>query len=324
MHNPILFGAAYYPEDWPESERPYDIKMMKEAGMNVMRFGEFAWRKMEPKPGEYDFKWLHEVIDDLAANGIKSILGTPTATPPRWFLKQYPDAAKLNADGHRTPHGGRRHCCSNNPDYQRESDKIVTAMAKEFGDDPNVIGWQLDNEIYSSGDGCICPHCVDKFHRHLEAKYGTIEALNAAWNLNLFSQAYDAFDEIPAPVRGWQNPHIRLEWRIAHYQSDIDFLHGHAAILRQYTKAPIGTDMMPLNGMGYEDMTEPMDVIQYNHYNIEENLPTLPFWFDHFRSFGKPFWNNCRSGISSYFLYLIFLNHFCGCFFIHLIYLNKS
>ena len=189
MNNPILFGAAYYPEDWPESERPFDIKMMKEAGMNVMRFGEFAWRKMEPKPGEYDFKWLHEVIDDLAANGIKSILGTPTATPPRWFLKQYPDAAKLNADGHRTPHGGRRHCCSNNPDYQRESDKIVTAMAKEFGDDPNVIGWQLDNEIYSSGDGCICPHCMNKFHRHLEAKYGTIEALNAAWNLNLFSQA---------------------------------------------------------------------------------------------------------------------------------------
>lgn len=291
MSEPILFGAAYYPEDWPESERPYDIKMMKEAGMNVMRFGEFAWRKMEPKPGEYDFKWLHDVIDDLAAAGIKSILGTPTATPPRWFLKQYPDAAKLNADGYRTPHGGRRHCCSNNPDYQRESEKIVTAMAKEFGSDPNVIGWQLDNEIYTHDSGCTCPHCMDNFHKHLENKYGTIEALNAAWNLNLFSQAYDAFDEIPAPIHGWQNPHIRLEWHIAHYQSDIDFIHSHAAILRQYTKAPIGTDMMPLNGMGYEDMTEPMDVIQYNHYNIEENLPTLPFWFDHFRSFGKPFWN---------------------------------
>ena len=143
MNNPILFGAAYYPEDWPESERPFDIKMMKEAGMNVMRFGEFAWRKMEPKPGEYDFKWLHEVIDDLAANGIKSILGTPTATPPRWFLKQYPDAAKLNADGHRTPHGGRRHCCSNNPDYQLESNKIVTAMARNSATIPmsSVGSW---------------------------------------------------------------------------------------------------------------------------------------------------------------------------------------
>ena len=291
MNKPILFGAAYYPEDWPESERPKDIVMMKKAGMNVMRFGEFAWHKMEPRPGEYDFRWLHEVVDDLAANGIKSILGTPTATPPRWFLKRHPQAARLEADGQRVPHGGRRHCCSNNPDYQRECAKIVEAMGREFGSDPNVIGWQLDNEIYSWGSGCTCPVCEEKFHRYLEQKYGEIDRLNQAWNLNLFSQAYDDFDEIPMPVRGWQNPHLKLEWDQFRYQSDIDFIHSHAAILRKYTTAPIGTDMMPVNGMSYEDMTEPLDVIQFNHYNTEENLPQLPFWYDHFRSFGKPFWN---------------------------------
>ena len=291
MHKPILFGAAYYPEDWPESERPYDIKMMKEAGMNVMRFAEFAWHNMEPKQGEYDFRWLHDVVDDLAANGIKSILGTPTATPPRWFLKKYPDAARLEPDGYRVPHGGRRHCCSNNPDYQRESAKIVEAMGKEFGSDPNVIGWQLDNEIYSWGNGCTCPVCEEKFHRYLEAKYGTADNMNRAWNLNLFSQAYDEFDEVPIPVHGWQSPHLKLEWDQFRYDSDIAYIHSHVEILRKYTKAPIGTDMMPVNGMGYEAMTEPMDVIQYNHYNTEENLPELPFWYDHFRSFGKPFWN---------------------------------
>ena len=140
MNESILFGAAYYPEDWPESQRPYDIEMMKKAGMNVMRFGEFAWHNMEPRPGEFDFAWLHRVVDDLGANGIKSILGTPTATPPRWFLLRYPDAAVLEPNGQRALHGGRRHCCSNNPDYQRHSAAIVEAMAKEFGDDPNVIG----------------------------------------------------------------------------------------------------------------------------------------------------------------------------------------
>ncbi len=290
MNDPILFGAAYYPEDWPESQRPYDIEMMKKAGMNVMRFGEFAWHNMEPRPGEFDFAWLHRVVDDLGANGIKSILGTPTATPPRWFLLRYPEAAKVEHDGRRIPHGGRRHICSNNPDYRRHSAAIVEAMAKEFGDDPNVIGWQLDNEIYGWG-GCLCNHCRDGFRNYLREKYGTIEEVNRQWNLNIFSQAYDGFDEIQVPVGGWQNPHIRLEWNAFHYKSDMEFIHSHGDILRQYTKAPVGTDMMPLNGMSYQDMTAPLDVIQFNHYNTVEDLPMLPLWFDHIRSFGKPFWN---------------------------------
>lgn len=291
MSEQILFGAAYYPEDWPESQRPQDIEMMKKAGMNVMRIGEFAWHNMEPRPGEFDFGWLHRVVDDLAANGIKSILGTPTATPPRWFLLRYPEAAQLDANGLRIPHGGRRHCCSSNPDYQRHSAAIVEAMAKEFGDDPNVIGWQLDNEIYTGLPGCTCDHCRDGFHQYLREKYGTIDNVNQEWDLNLWSQAFGDFDEIQIPARGWQSPQLRLEWAQYHYQADIRFIHSHAAILRQHTKAPIGTDMMPLNGMGYQDMTAPLDVLQYNHYNTEENLPQLPFWFDYIRSFGKPFWN---------------------------------
>ena len=291
MNDPILFGAAYYPEDWPESQRPYDIEMMKKAGMNVMRFGEFAWHNMEPRPGEFDFGWLHRVVDDLAANGIKSILGTPTATPPRWFLLRYPDAAILEPDGVRAKHGGRRHCCSNNPDYQRHCAAIVEAMGKEFADDPNVIGWQMDNEIYSDFGNCDCGHCRNGFHRYLREKYGTIEEVNKAWNLNIFSQAYDDFDQIQTPTRSWQNPHIRLEWMEFHHQSDISFIHSHVDILRQYTKAPISTDMMPFNGMSYPDMTAPLDVIQFNHYNTVEDLPTLPLWFDYIRSFGKPFWN---------------------------------
>ncbi len=291
MNDPILFGAAYYPEAWPESERPYDIQKMKEAGMNVMRIGEFAWSVMEPREGEYHFQWLHEVIDDLAANGIQTILGTPTATPPRWFLLKHPEGARLEANGQRAPHGGRRHCCSNNPDYQRICLAIAEAMGKEFGDDPNVIGWQIDNEIYSWDVGCVCPVCEEKFHRFLEAKYGTIGNLNTAWNLNLWSQTYWAFDEIPVP-KGWANPHLKLEWALFRYESDIQFIHAQADILRKYTKAPIGTDMMPVNGMGHEAMTEPLDVVQYNHYNTEENLSyQLPFWYDHFRSFGKPMWN---------------------------------
>ncbi len=286
-----FLGCAYYPEDWDESEIDYDIRMMKEAGITCARIGEFAWRKMEPVRGFYSFGWLHHVIDKLKEAGISVILGTPTATPPIWLSQAYPDVLVEKPDGTHSNHGGRRHCCSVNPHYLDACDAIVHAMGREFGEDPNVIGWQLDNEIYSVSC-CTCALCVKEFHRFLEEKYGTIENLNARWNLNLFSQAYDRFDEIPPAVLAWHNPHIQLDWKLSHYRADIAFMHRQAAILRQYTTAPIGTDMMPFNGMDYEEMIEPLDIVEFNHYNVPGNLHEAVFWFDFLRTLkDRPFWN---------------------------------
>ncbi len=282
-----FLGCAYYPEDWDTKEIAYDIHMMQEAGITCARIGEFAWRKMEPVRGMYDFDWLHYVVDALHEAGIAVILGTPTATPPIWLSRAFPDVIHPG-----TRHGGRRHCCSNNPHYLEASDAIVHAMGREFGKDPAVIGWQLDNEIYTWGAGCTCSHCVKAFHDFLKEKYGTIEELNARWNLNLFSQAYDSFDDVPIANNAWHNPHINLDWRLAHHKADMDFMHRQAAILRQYTNAPIGTDMMPLNGLDYEGMTEPLDVVQFNHYNVPGNLHEVVFWFDFLRTLkDRPFWN---------------------------------
>ena len=170
--NRILLGANYYPEDWDASLIDFDIEKMKECGFNIVRIAEFSWKKMEPVEGEYDFAWLHRVVDKMYAAGIGVILGTPTATPPHWFVKKYPEALMLHEDGVRNSHGGRRHCCSNNPDYIRYSEKIVEKLAKEFGGDPSVIGWQIDNEIYHNGIGCCCEHCIKAFHEYLTEKYG--------------------------------------------------------------------------------------------------------------------------------------------------------
>ncbi len=291
MNTPFL-GAAYYPEDWDESDIPFDIAKMKEAGLKVARIGEFAWRKMEPEKGRFDFGWLHHVVDELGKNGIKTVMGTPTATPPIWLLKEHPEAAVLDADNIRTSHGGRRHCCSNVPAYLEASDKIVEAMAKEFGDDENIIGWQIDNEIYQWGDGCCCEYCKNGFHRYLEKKYGTVEELDRRWDLNLFSQAYDSFDDIPAAVNAWHNPHIKYEWLVFHQESHIAFVHRQTDILRKYVKAPIGTDMMPVNGLDYEKTTEKLDIVMFNHYNDVDNLGDTLFWFDYLRTLKKaPFWN---------------------------------
>ena len=291
VRTPFL-GCAYYPEDWDDDQLSYDINMMKEAGIACARIGEFAWRKMEPAPGQYEFDWLHRVVDALGEAGIAVVLGTPTATPPVWLGEAHPDVFVLHENGTRAQHGGRRHCCSNNPHYLAACDGIVRAMGREFGSDPNVIGWQLDNEILSWGTGCTCEYCVNAYHERLKREYGTVENLNARWNLNLFSQAYDRFEQVPGDWNAWHNPHLKYEWAAAHYDADIAFIHRQAALLREYTKAPIGTDMMPTNAMDYETMCGKMDVVMYNHYNTPENLSDAVFWFDFLRTLkDRPFWN---------------------------------
>ncbi len=291
---PPYLGVAYYPEDWPDEEMDRDIAKMKEIGINVARIAEFAWHRMEPAPGEFDFSYFHKVVDKLGAAGIGVVLGTPTATPPIWLGKLFPDVFQEHKDGRKASHGGRRHCCSNNPHYNEYSMRIVDRMAKEFADDPAVIGWQIDNEIYSGGLGCCCPECHARFQERMRAKFGTIDKLNEAWNLNLFSQWYDDFDEIPVPRDAWHNPHLIMEWQIFQNDNHVQFVHRQAEVMKKYIKnVPIGTDTMPVNGMDYRDMTSKLDIVQFNHYNTTDNLWSVGLWFDYLRTLKpeQPFWN---------------------------------
>ena len=286
----ILLGANYYPEDWDIEEIDSDIEKMKECGFNIVRIAEFSWKKMQPNEDTYDFSWLHLVIDKMKSAGISVILGTPTATPPHWLLKKHPDMAVLNSNGTRMSHGGRRHCCSSNPSYNKYCSEIVERLASEFGNDENIIGWQIDNEIYPFSDGCCCDYCRDNFHSHLREKYGSIENINKAWNLNLFSQAYDEICDIPIPINAWHNPHIKLEWKLSQAKNHINFIHMQADIIKRYSYAPIGTDTMLLGGIDYRVMNEKLDVSQFNHYDTD--LEYVCMWMDYMRGFSKiPFWN---------------------------------
>jgi len=288
----IYFGVDYYPEDWEEEFIDSDIQKMKECGFNVVRIGEFAWKKDEPEEGIFNFSWLHRVVDKMAAAGISVIMGTPTATPPHWLYKKYPDMAIVSPQGARTEHGGRRHCCSSNLNYKKYSSIIVEKLAQEFGSNENIIGWQIDNEIYPWGQGCCCESCIDSFHKYLKKKYGSVENINKAWNLNLFSQAYDSIDDIPVPINAWHNPHIKLEWNLSQAKNHVEFVHMQTEILKKYTTVPIGTDTMPFNAIDYRTLNEKLDVVQFNHYNLPENITVAAMWMDYLRHFSKiPFWN---------------------------------
>lgn len=299
---PPFLGVAYYPEDWDVSEIDKDIEKMLSIGINVARIGEFAWHKMEPSDGEFDFSWLHNVVEKLKNAGLAIVMGTPTAVPPVWLTKKYPDMLIEYRNGRVMQHSGRRHACSNHPEYLKYSARIVEKMAMEFGADEAIIGWQIDNEIYlQNNEGCFCKNCEEKYRKHLEKKFGTVEEMNKRLNLNLFSQWYDSFDEVPLPRDTWENPHLKQEFLISAGKANIDFVAMQAEILKKYTKAPIGTDQIPLNGMNYRELHKPLDVIQFNHYNVPEDLWECCLWFDYLRTMKeRPFWNTetatCFSG----------------------------
>ena len=157
FHSPPYLGAAYYPEAWSIDEMDTDIARMKESGMSVMRIGEFAWSTMEPEEGRYEFDWLHTVVDRLAAEGIATVLGTPTCTPPAWLTERYPEILPVMDDGRQMRHGERAHRCPNSPIYREYCERIARQMGEHFGRDANVIGWQIDNEVHPVGNrGCCC------------------------------------------------------------------------------------------------------------------------------------------------------------------------
>lgn len=196
----MKFGVCYYPEQWPEERWHTDARMMREAGLDMVRIAEFAWAKMEPADGRYDWSWLDKAIETLAAAGLDVILGTPTAAPPAWLSHAHPDVLRVDADGRARQHGTRRHVCPNSPTYRHFSRRIAQQMVRRYGRHPGIIGWQIDNEFGGGKSGrCYCPHCAAAFREWLQVRYGDITALNDAWGAIFWSQTYGDWAEIMPP-----------------------------------------------------------------------------------------------------------------------------
>jgi beta-galactosidase len=208
----LHFGAAYYPEHVTTERVAEDARLMKEAGVNLVRMGEFSWIRMEPEEGGYDFSWLDHAVETLAAHGVKSLLCTPTATPPKWVMDKYPDVHQFHADGRRREFGGRRHYCVNSPSYRRLSVRIAEAIGNHYAGNPHVIGYQIDNELMAEDPYCHCPTCVEAFRGWLRKKFGTVEELNRRWGLDFWSQCYRSFDEVALPrINAHQSPSSTLD-----------------------------------------------------------------------------------------------------------------
>jgi len=196
----IALGVCYYPEHWPEERWAEDARQMAELGLSVVRVGEFAWSRLEPKSGDYRFDWLERAIDTLHQAGLKVVLGTPTATPPKWLVNEMPDMLPVSRAGNVRSFGSRRHYSFSHEGYRSHCARIVTALAKRFGNHPGVIAWQTDNE-YDCHDTTLSFSPVDKaaFHDWLAQKYQSPDALNRSWGNVFWSMEVDDFSDVDLP-----------------------------------------------------------------------------------------------------------------------------
>jgi beta-galactosidase len=216
----VFFGVAYYPEHWPEERWSVDAQLMQEAGINGARMGEFAWSKIEPVEGAYDFTWLDKAIALLADHGIKIMMCTLSRTPPPWVFHKYPEIRNVRADGHTSNYGHRYTVCLNNPTFVELSQRIDRAVVEHYAGHKHVIAWHIDNEI-GAGNECFCDVCRGKFVAYLRDKYGTVENLNAKWGAHFWSFTFSAFEEVPLPM-GVRFPSPSLALEYARFQSKIN------------------------------------------------------------------------------------------------------
>lgn len=264
-------GVDYYPEHWERKFWNKDIARMKTVGVKVVRIAEFAWSRLEPEEGRYDFGWLDEIISLLAESGMKIILGTPTNCAPLWLYRRYPETLQTEKTGFKTATGIRGHRCQTSPVFRRFVRKIVGEMAKRYAKHSAVAAWQLDNEIESNH--CHCAFCTEKFRDYLRGKFGTVEALNRAYGNDVWSGDFSSFEDIQTPLGdkylpGWLNPSFMLDYERFASEATSDFVKFQANIIRKVNPRAIITTngCFGENTPDYHRLFQVLDVASYDNY----------------------------------------------------------
>jgi len=266
-------GTCYYPEHWPEDIWQQDATRMVEAGLTWVRIGEFSWARIEPTPEDLQWDWLDRAIETLGHAGLKVVLGTPTATPPRWMAERHPDMFAVDAQGNRRGFGSRRHYCFSHKGYLGESQRITRLMAERYGSNPHVAAWQTDNE-YGCHDTTISYSDAARlaFRDWLFAQFnGDIEELNAAWGNVFWSMVYRDFSEIDLPNLTVTEPNPAHVLAFKRFSSDqvVRFNRAQVEILKTFTQAPLTHNYMGrITDFDHFKLGEDLEISSWDSYPL--------------------------------------------------------
>jgi len=273
----LLHGGDYNPDQW--LDRPdivdEDFRLFPLAGANAVSLGIFAWTRLEPEDGKYDFGWLDSLMARLEKAGMAVILATPSGAKPAWMSQKYPEILRCQANRIRDLHGGRHNHCYTSPTYRRKAVEMNTRLAERYGKRPSLILWHVSNEY--NGE-CHCPLCQDAFRAWLQKRYTTLEELNKAWWTDFWSHRLTDWSQVESPApQGESSLHgLILDWkRFVDHQS-LDFFRAESAPLRRITpNLPITVNMMgTYPGLNYWSWAPYVDIISWDNYPRWHNAET--------------------------------------------------
>ncbi len=268
--DPVYYGGDYNPEQWPASTWREDVRLMREAGVNLVTVGVFSWARLEPQEGRFDFAWLREVLDLLEGAGIGADLATPTASPPPWAATRYEDLAPVDERGARYSHGSRQALCVVSPNYRRLALAMTTKLVDELGHHPAVRMFHVHNEYACHVPYCYCDHHAASFRAWLQRRYGTVEELNEAWGTAFWSQGYSSYEEVlpPRMTPTFGNPAQLLDYK--RFTSDAyleQFLEEKQVLRAARPDVPITTNFMGLfKPLDYFAWASHLDVVCTDNY----------------------------------------------------------
>ena len=267
----LWHGGDYNPEQWPESIWAEDFRLMEKAGMTCATVGVFSWVSLQPAEDRFTFEWLDKIMDGLHAHGMHAILATPSAAQPAWMSQAYPDVLHTDPRGKRHPHGRRTNYCPNSPNYRRFSADMARRLAERYKDHPALLLWHVSNEYGGDHEGrCFCEICQGKFREWLQARYGSLDALNQAWWTAFWGHTYTDWSQIVPPMENGENAihGLNIDYRRFMSESNLACYINERDVLRSITPdVPITTNLMgTFKPLDYRRWAKEMDVISWDCY----------------------------------------------------------
>ncbi len=301
MPSQLFYGGDYNPEQWGREVWLEDMRLMREAGVNLVTLAVFSWATLEVADGVYEFGWLDEIIGLLHENGISVDLATATASPPAWLTIANPEVLPVNYQGTRLSHGGRQGYCISSPIYKAKSGQLAAKLAERYGKHPAIKMWHVNNEYGCHNPICYCDVSALAWREWLKKRYSNLEELNLAWGTNFWSQRYHSWDEVlpprETPTGTYPNPSMTLDYRRFSNDQILDLYLNERDIIRGFDSVnPITTNFMSMKHtsvLDYWQWAKEVDFVATDHYLMaddERNYIDLAFQADLTRGFagGKP------------------------------------